>query len=218
MTVRLVRARAAQPVSPPKREAILQSSPPKREAILQAALEVFAEHGVHGVAVPEIAARAGVGTGTIYRFFESKEALVNEVFREKKRALGRRLSADLDRKLPPRALFTEFWRRLVAFVREDPDAFRFLELQDHMPYLDETSRELERSVLSPIANSCKQLQRNGIFRKDMRPEVLMALHWGAFVQLFKAERLGYLTVRSRDVVAACDAAWRMCAEPGRRST
>jgi AcrR family transcriptional regulator len=179
---------------------------------MKAALEVFAEHGVHGVAVPEIAARAGVGTGTIYRFFESKEVLVNEVYREKKRELGRRISVDLDRGLAPRAMFEDFWRRLTAFVREEPDAFRFLELQDHLPYLDQESRALERRVLAPLANACKELQRKGVFRKDVRAEVLMALHWGVFVQLFKSERLGYYTVRSRDVEAACDAAWSLCAE------
>jgi AcrR family transcriptional regulator len=190
-------------------------SPPKREAILEAALEVFAEYGVHGVAVPEIAARAGVGTGTIYRFFESKEALINELFRAKKRELGHRLSDGLDRSLPPRALFTDIWKRLVRFVREEPDAFRFLEMQDHLPYLDDTSREVEKRVLSPIANACRELQKRGVFRTDMRAEVLLALHWGAFVNLFKAERLGYLTVKPRDVVAACEACWRMCAADAR---
>ena len=63
----------------------------KREAILRAALQVFAENGVNGVAVPQIAARAGVGTGTIYRYFPGKEALVNQLFREQKQALAQRL-------------------------------------------------------------------------------------------------------------------------------
>lgn len=184
---------------------------PKRDAILRAALEVFAEHGVHGVAVPEIAARARVGTGTIYRFFESKEALVNELFREKKRAFGRRLIG-LDAAMQPRALFDEFWKRAVAFIREEPDAFRFLELQDHLSYLDEESRELERRVLAPMVAAHRTLQRKGIFRKDVRPEVLMALHWGALVNVFKAERAGYITMKPRDITAAREACWRMCTE------
>ena len=53
----------------------------KREAIMTAALELFVERGFFGTAVPEIADRAGVGAGTIYRYFESKEALVNEIYR-----------------------------------------------------------------------------------------------------------------------------------------
>lgn len=47
----------------------------KREAILAAALDLFAERTFEGTPVPLIAERAGVATGTIYRYFESKETL-----------------------------------------------------------------------------------------------------------------------------------------------
>jgi AcrR family transcriptional regulator len=189
------------------------SSPklPKREAILRAALEVFAEHGVHGVPVPDIAERAGVGTGTIYRFFESKEVLVNEVYREQKRAIAARIDS-IDPALPTRARFDEFWKRVVAFAQEQPQAFAFLEMHDHKQYLDESNRELEKSVLAPLLKTHKSLQKRGIFRKDVRPEVAMVLHWGALVNLFKAERAGYLTLKPRDILAARDACWRLLAE------
>lgn len=184
---------------------------PKREAILRAALKVFAEHGVHGVAVPEIANEAKVGTGTIYRCFASKEELVNELYREKKRELRQRIGQGLDAKLGARELFAEVWRRLVTFVREDPEGFRFLELQDHLPYLDAESRALEKRVLEPMVRTCKELQKRGELRDDLRAEVILALHWGAFVNLFKAERHGYLTLRARDIDAAREAAFRLCA-------
>lgn len=176
---------------------------------MKAALVVFAEYGVNGVPVPEIAARAGVGTGTIYRFFASKEELINEVFREQKRMLHRRLTDGLDLSLAPKALYQEHWRRLVSFAREEPDAFRFLELQDHLPYLDDESRAVQSEVLGPIAARARALRRRGVYRKELRVEVFMTLSWGAFVNLFKAERNGYLKVRPSDVTAACDACWRM---------
>jgi TetR/AcrR family transcriptional regulator, repressor of fatR-cypB operon len=181
----------------------------KRTALLDAALEVFSERGVDGVAVPEISRRAGVATGTIYRYFPSKEALVNELYREKKTALGRRLNEGFDRKAEPKAVFAEFWRRLVAFAREEPCAYRFLELQDHRPYLDKASLKLERKVLEPMTASVQRLQAKGVFRSDVRHEVLMALMWGAFVNLFKAERDGYLKLSQKDIAAARDACWRM---------
>jgi len=48
----------------------------KRERILRAALEVCAQRGVAAARMEEIAARAGVSKGTLYRFFESKEDLL----------------------------------------------------------------------------------------------------------------------------------------------
>lgn len=49
-----------------------------RERVLQAAKEAFAESGF-GVPLDEIAARAGVGPGTVYRHFPTKEALFQAV-------------------------------------------------------------------------------------------------------------------------------------------
>ena len=210
-TVRTIRSRAEDPRASTRSKVSAPTPLPKREAILRAALQVFSEHGVHGVPVPDIAARAGVGTGTIYRFFASKEVLINELFREQKRALNRRISDTLTVSRNPREVFQEFWRRMVTFAREEPEAFRFLELQDHLPYLDDESKELERSVLGPLATASRTLQRRGVYRKDIRVEVIMALHWGSFVNLFKSERAGYFKLRPVDIQAACDACWRMCA-------
>jgi AcrR family transcriptional regulator len=51
--------------------------PSTRDLILSAAMEVFAEKGYHETTVDDIAKRAGIGKGSIYRYFPSKEALFN---------------------------------------------------------------------------------------------------------------------------------------------
>ena len=75
----------------------------KRQAILDAALKVFAAGGVNGVPIPALAEQAQVGTGTIYRYFSSKEALVNELFRSQRQFKRDLLFDGLDRSLPARA-------------------------------------------------------------------------------------------------------------------
>lgn len=50
-----------------------------RLRILDAAAEVFAERGLHA-SLDEVADRAGVGVGTVYRRFADREALVNALF------------------------------------------------------------------------------------------------------------------------------------------
>ena len=182
----------------------------KRQAILDAALKVFAAGGVNGVPMPALAEQAQVGTGTIYRYFSSKEALVNELFREQKRANSIRLYGGLDLTLPAKQLFAAVWQRMADFSRSDPDAYMFMELQDHRPYLDEESRALEKKTLRPIVTQYRQLQQQGQFRSDVRPEVLMSLVWGAFVNLIRAERDGHLILQQSDIDAAFAACWTMC--------
>lgn len=53
--------------------------PELRDRALRAAEEVFAERGYLGATMAEIAARAGVSTGNLYRYFESKDALFDEI-------------------------------------------------------------------------------------------------------------------------------------------
>src|SRR5262245_14761416 len=52
-----------------------------RERLVRAALELFTTQGYYGSTTPQIAARAGVAEGTIYRHFNSKQHLLNEIYR-----------------------------------------------------------------------------------------------------------------------------------------
>jgi TetR/AcrR family transcriptional regulator, repressor of fatR-cypB operon len=193
---------------PPRRRRGRPLVDDKRRRILDAALRVFAERGYHGTAVPEVAAAAKVGTGTLYRYFATKETLVNEVYRDAKARLRAALMDGLDFRAPGRGWFLDAWKRLIAFARAEPAAFRFLEMQDHAPYLDTKSREVELSVLAPLWLAGKALYRK------RRPasvdvDVLIALVWGAFVGLVKADRLGYLRLDDATLMRAGELCWTL---------
>lgn len=53
----------------------------RQKAILNSAYQVFTEKGYHNAKVSEIAQSAGVGKGTIYEYYESKEALLRGVIK-----------------------------------------------------------------------------------------------------------------------------------------
>ena len=87
------------------------------QEILDAALAVFAEKGFAAARMDEIATRAGVSKGTIYLYFESKEA----VFRALVQATLARRVSDLaavvrDHKGPIAPLLRELLLRLGHFV------------------------------------------------------------------------------------------------------
>ncbi len=68
-----------------------------RERILTAAKTAFAEAGVHAQ-MEDVARRAGVGVGTVYRHFPTKEALIGELLAQKFRLLlqGAREALDIE--------------------------------------------------------------------------------------------------------------------------
>lgn len=54
----------------------------RREAILSAAMHVFARQGFHKATMPDIAQHAGMSPGNLYRYFASKDAII-EAFAER---------------------------------------------------------------------------------------------------------------------------------------
>lgn len=171
--------------------------PAKREAILAAALHLFADRGFYGTAVPLVAERAGVGAGTVYRYFESKEALVNALYQRWKRAMGAALLDDFPTGLPTRELFRTMWNRLAKFARENTEAVAFMELHHHAPYLDATSRSLDDVLLGPLRAILTQASAAGVL-KPLAPDLIIAMIFGAFVGVAKAVQQGLLPA-SNDV-------------------
>src|SRR6516162_974624 len=62
-----------------------------RAKVLAAAADLFATHGVESTTIDDIATRAGVGVGTIYRGFGDKGGLVAAILDERERELQDRL-------------------------------------------------------------------------------------------------------------------------------
>src|SRR5262245_34504715 len=145
----------------------------KREAILEAALELFAERGFHGTAVPLVAEKANVGAGTIYRYFPSKEALVNALYQRHKGELGEAILSGFPASAPFREQFHHFGERVCAFARKNPRALQFLELHHHSPYLDSTSRSIEAQLLTFARGFVAKAVEQQV-AKPLSPELLMA--------------------------------------------
>jgi len=154
-------------------------SPDKREAILEASLDLFVSRGFHGTTVPEVAERAGVGAGTIYRYFASKETLVNELYRDWKGQMARIMLDRFPIDAPAREQFHTFWGRLVQFFVDHTKAFWFLEIHHHADYLDERSRALEQRMTDfGIAFIQGAQQRHQL--KPISPLLLIGIVLGAF--------------------------------------
>jgi AcrR family transcriptional regulator len=85
-----------------------------RERLLEAAKAGFAEVGAE-VSLEEVARRAGVGIGTLYRHFPTRDALVEAVYRREVEQLGeaaRRLSDSAE----PQAALHQWMRLFVDYI------------------------------------------------------------------------------------------------------
>ncbi len=178
----------------------------KRDVILTAALELFVERGFHGTAVPLVAERAGVGAGTIYRYFESKEALVNALYQKWKGEIATRVYSDFPLTASAREQFAAIWRRLAEFALGHPEAFAFLELHHHGSYIDAESRAVEARLHEFAAGFIRRAQVDQQV-KPMDPMLMLALVNGAFIGVLRASREGRLSWSLETFLAAEPSCW-----------
>lgn len=75
---------AAQPAEPaepaPRRQPQQSRSQETYSSILEAAAQLFGERGYEQTTTHQIAAKAGVSVGALYRYFDSKQAIIHELY------------------------------------------------------------------------------------------------------------------------------------------
>jgi AcrR family transcriptional regulator len=85
-----------------------------RQLLLAAALATFTESGADDTSLEEIARRAGVGIGTLYRHFPSRQSLLESVYRDQVEVLCAR-AGPLREEEPAGSALTAWLRALVGF-------------------------------------------------------------------------------------------------------
>src|SRR6266545_470982 len=91
----------------------------KRNAILAAATQVFAERGP-GAATSTISSAAGVGEGTLFTYFKTKDDLLNALYREIKLELADAIMTGFPRKKSIRDRLRHVWDRYVEWGVANP--------------------------------------------------------------------------------------------------
>lgn len=179
----------------------------KKDDILQAALILFAERGYYGTPVSLIAEKAGVGSGTIYRYFKDKDELVNVLYRTWKQAVYQSAMEGIDPDQPIRSLFRQMWERSVKFAMENREAFIFLEAHHHGPYLDEKSQKLSDEFTGRFMDLLRVGQSQQIIN-DAPVELLMAVIFGAFDEMMKSHWDGKIDLTPELIEQAEEMCWQ----------
>jgi AcrR family transcriptional regulator len=89
-----------------------------RERILESARDAFAAHGAD-TQMDEVARLAGVGVGTVYRHFPTKESLLGELVRQKMQRMSQNTRVALARDGEPFAVFADLLRDNAGIAAED---------------------------------------------------------------------------------------------------
>ena len=183
--------------------------PDKRDEIVRAALELIAENGFHGAPMAMIADKAGVGAGTIYRYFENKDVLINELYRELEHRLYAVLMGGYSPEKPVRERFIHLGSAILRYCITNPLDFRYLEQFHNSPYgvvhrKDKISGEAdEKDIYRKLFEEA--LAKKVI--KDLPLVVLFALAFGPLITVARDHILGFVVLDEALIKQTIAASW-----------
>lgn len=168
---------------------------PKNQLIVEAAAAVFAEQGFTSTRVADIADRAGIGKGTVYEYFASKEELLFAVFEWIDSTISARVEAVLAEDTSAREKLIRLLRLGADVVTEQvemqPVTLDFWAASRGHLFEDrhrEVCAKSYRSYRSLISDFIREGQQNGDFRPEVDADALAATILSTFdglgVQLF----------------------------------
>lgn len=167
-----------------------------RDKILAAAVRVFSEEGLDAH-FERIAKEAGVGTGTLYRNFPTREVLIEAAYRNEVARLCDAVPGLLAAMSPPEAL-RAWTRRFIDYATAKfgmADALRAVVASGSNPYAD--SHEMIQAALTSLMDAGAAA---GTIRSDISPTDMFAALAGIALtsakpeQRAQAERLLDLTL------------------------
>jgi AcrR family transcriptional regulator len=143
-----------------------------REKLLEVARTAFAEQGPD-VSLEEIARRAGVGIGTLYRHFPNRDAIVADVYRREVGQLAE-AATDLLDKHPPLEALRAWMRVFVDYIGTKKIMASALNaLAGGTTELYAASGPLITDAITLLVDRCKA---DGAIRADTEPtDLLLAL-------------------------------------------
>lgn len=160
--------------------------PEKRARIMNAAVEEFANNGFENTSIQQIAKKSGISVGSVYKYFENKEALFTSVVQQGLSSLENLLVDLADSSEDIYIKADIIIRNLLDFSRKQPNLVKLycqLTTGGNSEFLDGLSQRIEALSASIYTEAISKAQETGDVRKDANPAFFAFLLDNIFMML-----------------------------------
>lgn len=184
----------------------------KRTAIIEAAMALVAENGFHATPTSTIAQRAGVGVGTIYRYFANKDDLIHAIYDEIIPHTSRAILKGFNPTASLREQFIQLSVQMQKYFIENETIFLFSEQYFNSPFGIQRRQQImfegdrQNEQLHPMSAIFRKAKEQGIF-KDLPRPMLGALTYGPIVFAVRDIRNGLLEYTEKTLLKVAETIW-----------
>lgn len=185
----------------------------KRNAILNATLELLASSGFHGFSIKQLAAKAGVATGTVYLYFQDRDALILELHMNILQRFAQAMFADHDVELPLPEQHHHLCCNLWHFLVKNPSVLLSKAQFDHLPPdILRSQRDDAWSLFAPLRELFAKGRDSGQI-KDLQDDVLASLSFEPYMYLARQQLIGVIQIDTDKLCEIITASWDAIARP-----
>jgi AcrR family transcriptional regulator len=135
----------------------------KRNALLAAAIDAVASSGV-AASTLKIAKDAGVAEGTLFRYFPTKDDLLNQLYLDLKSDLMGFLAANYPADAGIQAQFPHLWSRFIDWGMSSPDKRKALRQLDVSDKITEASQDASQAMFYNLQRMVEKGVETGVLR------------------------------------------------------
>ena len=179
----------------------------KREDILMATLDLIIEEGLQSVTFAKIFKRANVGSGTVYNYFENKEELVNELFKQISMHMSEFIIENYDPTVTLYERFKFYLHRMADFAINYPTELQFIENYCHSPYISEELRSNAFPSLNEFFSIISEGQKQGIIR-EMNLMICCQIVSGLIISVIKGFLNNKYPLSEVEIQQTIEACWK----------
>ena len=132
----------------------------KQKQIIEASIDLFAREGFWNTPTSRIAKHAGVGTGTLFNYFESKDLLIESVYAQLKQEFMSHIAAEYPEDGSAKTKFEHIWFRYVDWGIHNPVRHGLL-IQLRLSDLVSKETQHQQEESSVVAELVDQVIREG---------------------------------------------------------
>jgi AcrR family transcriptional regulator len=144
----------------------------KQRNIKEAVIKLILEEGFHGTSMSKIAKEAGVSPATVYIYYENKEVMLQDIYREYSEGIFSYLLCKIHKGMDGEQLIERLIRSYYNYINENEEVFNFVEQFSSCPSLASQCEAMNGiHDLNGLLDELKELN----IIKDYRNDTLIAI-------------------------------------------